>query len=55
LREAADAMRRTGQPVMVCKVARTLAGLVGEAKVTHIHLAEALSYRTRSDQVAQAA
>ncbi len=56
LRDAADAMRLTARAYhRVLKVARTLADLDGEAKVGRIHLAEALSYRTRSDQVAQAA
>ena len=56
LREAADAMRLTARAYhRVLKVARTLADLDGEPKIGRIHLAEALSYRTRSDQVAQAA
>jgi magnesium chelatase family protein len=32
-----------------------LADLVGEAKIGRLHLAEALSYRARGDQMAQAA
>ncbi|MDP3603142.1 MAG: ATP-binding protein [Bosea sp. (in: a-proteobacteria)] len=56
LREAAEAMRLTARAYhRVLKVARTLADLDGDAKVGRIHLAEALSYRARGDQVAQAA
>jgi magnesium chelatase family protein len=56
LRDAAEAMRLTARGYhRVLKVARTLADLDGEAKVGRIHLAEALSYRSRIDQVAQAA
>lgn len=56
LRDAADAMRLTARAYhRVLKVARTLADLDGEAKVGRIHLAEALSYRSRGDQMAQAA
>jgi magnesium chelatase family protein len=56
LREAADAMRLTARAYhRVLKVARTLADLDGDTKVGRIHLAEALSYRARGDQVAQAA
>jgi magnesium chelatase family protein len=56
LRDAADAMRLTARAYhRVLKVARTLADLDGEAKVGRIHLAEALSYRSRGDQLAQAA
>jgi magnesium chelatase family protein len=39
----------------VLKVARTLADLDGEDRIGRIHLAEALSYRSRIDQAAQAA
>ena len=39
----------------VLKVARTLADLDGEDRLGRIHLAEALSYRSRIDQSAQAA
>ncbi|WP_274423669.1 YifB family Mg chelatase-like AAA ATPase [Chelativorans sp. YIM 93263] len=39
----------------VLKVARTLADLEGQEKVGRIHIAEAISYRVASDQVAQAA
>ena len=56
LRSAADSMRLTARGYhRVLKVARTLADLDGEAQVARIHLAEALSYRSRIDQAAQAA
>jgi magnesium chelatase family protein len=56
LRNAADAMRLTARGYhRVLKVARTLADLDGEAQIGRIHLAEALSYRSRIDQAAQAA
>lgn len=56
LRDAAEAMRLTARAYhRVLKVARTLADLDGEAKVGRLHLAEALSYRSRGDQLAQAA
>lgn len=56
LRNAAEAMRLTARGYhRVLKVARTLADLDGEEKVGRIHLAEALSYRSRIDQAAQAA
>ncbi|HEV7334527.1 MAG TPA: YifB family Mg chelatase-like AAA ATPase [Bosea sp. (in: a-proteobacteria)] len=56
LRSAAEAMRLTARGYhRVLKVARTLADLDGEEKVGRIHLAEALSYRSRIDQAAQAA
>jgi magnesium chelatase family protein len=48
LRDAADAMRLTARGYhRVLKVARTLADLDGEEKVARLHLAEALSYRSR--------
>lgn len=56
LRDAADTMRLTARAYhRVLKVARTLADLDGEAKIGRLHLAEALSYRARGDQMAQAA
>ncbi|MGE7471061.1 YifB family Mg chelatase-like AAA ATPase [Bosea sp. NPDC003192] len=56
LRNAADAMRLTARGYhRVLKVARTLADLDGEDSLGRIHLAEALSYRSRIDQAAQAA
>ena len=56
LRSAAEAMRLTARGYhRVLKVARTLADLDGDEKVGRIHLAEALSYRSRIDQAAQAA
>ncbi|AZO79087.1 MULTISPECIES: YifB family Mg chelatase-like AAA ATPase [unclassified Bosea (in: a-proteobacteria)] len=56
LRSAADAMRLTARGYhRVLKVARTLADLDGEEQIGRIHLAEALSYRSRIDQAAQAA
>ncbi len=56
LRSAAEAMRLTARGYhRVLKVARTLADLDGEEQVGRIHLAEALSYRSRIDQAAQAA
>ncbi|WP_089178142.1 YifB family Mg chelatase-like AAA ATPase [Bosea sp. AS-1] len=56
LRDAAEAMRLTARAYhRVLKVARTLADLDGEAKIGRLHLAEALSYRSRSGELAQAA
>ncbi|SFB83864.1 magnesium chelatase family protein [Bosea sp. CRIB-10] len=56
LRNAAEAMRLTARGYhRVLKVARTLADLDGEDRLGRIHLAEALSYRSRIDQAAQAA
>jgi len=56
LRSAAEAMRLTARGYhRVLKVARTLADLDGEDRLGRIHLAEALSYRSRIDQAAQAA
>ncbi|MBN9469002.1 MAG: YifB family Mg chelatase-like AAA ATPase [Bosea sp.] len=56
LRNAAEAMRLTARGYhRVLKVARTLADLDGEEQLGRIHLAEALSYRSRIDQAAQAA
>jgi magnesium chelatase family protein len=49
LRDAADAMRLTARGYhRVLKVARTLADLDGEDGVRRLHLAEALSYRSRA-------
>jgi magnesium chelatase family protein len=39
----------------VLRVARTLADLDGAATVSHVHLAEAISYRTLIDEVRRAA
>ena len=56
LRSAAEAMRLTARGYhRVLKLARTLADLDGEENLGRIHLAEALSYRSRIDQAAQAA
>ncbi|KQU54653.1 AAA family ATPase [Bosea sp. Leaf344] len=56
LREAADTMRLTARAYhRVLKVARTLADLDGDDRVLRIHLAEALSYRSRIDQPSRAA
>lgn len=56
LRDAAEAMRLTARAYhRVLKVARTLADLDGEEKVGRLHLAEALSYRARGGDLAQAA
>ncbi|MGL5363120.1 MAG: YifB family Mg chelatase-like AAA ATPase [Bosea sp. (in: a-proteobacteria)] len=56
LREAADAMKLTARGYhRVLKVARTLADLDDDPRVGRIHLAEALSYRSRIDQTAMAA
>jgi magnesium chelatase family protein len=56
LREAADAMRLSARGYhRVLRVARTLADLDGAEHVGRIHLAEALSYRARVDEVQRAA
>jgi magnesium chelatase family protein len=56
LREAAEAMRLSARGYhRVLRVARTLADLDGADKVTRVHLAEALSYRTLMDEVRRAA
>ena len=48
LRSAADAMKLTARGYhRVLKVARTIADLDGEESIRRIHLAEALSYRSR--------
>jgi magnesium chelatase family protein len=39
----------------VLRVARTLADLDGVDKVGRVHLAEALSYRARADEIRRAA
>ncbi len=53
MREAAEAMRLTARGYhRVLKVARTLADLDGDLHVGRVHLAEALSYRSRIDQPA---
>ncbi len=51
IRDAADAMRLSARGFhRVLRVARTLADLDGEARVRRLHLAEALSYRSRQDR-----
>jgi magnesium chelatase family protein len=56
LRDAADAMRLSARGYhRVLRVARTLADLDGAEKVSRLHLAEALSYRTLADEVRRAA
>jgi magnesium chelatase family protein len=53
LRSAADAMKLTARGYhRVLKVARTIADLDGQETLHRIHLAEALSYRSR-DRVAR--
>src|SRR5215470_5257791 len=56
IHDAADAMRLTARGYhRVLRVARTLADLDGSAQVGRMHLAEALSYRVRADEVRRAA
>ncbi|RAI31861.1 YifB family Mg chelatase-like AAA ATPase [Rhodoplanes serenus] len=56
IREAADAMRLTARGYhRVLRVARTLADLDGSDRVGRVHVAEALAYRTRLDEVRRAA
>jgi magnesium chelatase family protein len=56
LRDAADAMRLSARGYhRVLRVARTLADLDGTETVGRVHLAEALSYRTLTDEVRRAA
>ena len=56
LRDAAEAMRLTARAYhRILKVARTLADLDGEDRVGRLHLAEALSYRSRGEPFVQAA
>jgi magnesium chelatase family protein len=56
LRDAADAMHLSARGYhRVLRVARTLADLDGSEKVGRVHLAEALSYRSASDEVRRAA
>lgn len=56
LRDAAEAMRLTARGYhRVLRVARTLADLDGRDTLGRIHLAEALSYRSRAAELAQAA
>lgn len=56
LRDAADAMRLSARSYhRVLRVARTLADLDGADAVGRVHLAEALSYRTRTDDLRRAA
>ncbi len=50
IRQAAETMRLSARSFhRVLRVARTLADLDGEGQVRRLHLAEALSYRGRSD------
>lgn len=56
IRDAAEAMRLSARGFhRVLRVARTLADLDGEARVRRLHLAEALSYRGRSERAVAAA
>jgi magnesium chelatase family protein len=56
LRDAADAMRLSARGYhRVLRVARTLADLDGAENVGRVHLAEALSYRTLTDEMRRAA
>jgi magnesium chelatase family protein len=56
LREAADAMRLSARGYhRVLRVARTLADLDGTETVTRLHVAEALSYRSLSEEARRAA
>lgn len=56
LRDAADAMRLSARGYhRVLRVARTLADLDGADAIGRIHLAEALSYRARADEIRRAA
>jgi magnesium chelatase family protein len=53
MRDAADAMKLTARGYhRALKVARTLADLDGESDVRRLHLAEALSYRSRAAEAA---
>ena len=53
LRDAAEAMHLSARGYhRVLRVARTLADLDGAEKVGRVHLAEALSYRALTDEVA---
>ncbi|GJE39994.1 YifB family Mg chelatase-like AAA ATPase [Methylobacterium persicinum] len=53
IRQAAETMRLSARSFhRILRVARTLADLDGEAQVRRLHLAEALSYRGRSDGMA---
>ena len=56
LRDASDAMRLSARGYhRVLRVARTLADLDGLERVSRLHLAEALSYRTLPDELRRAA
>jgi magnesium chelatase family protein len=56
LRDAADAMHLSARGYhRVLRVARTLADLDGVENVGRVHLAEALSYRARADEIRRAA
>jgi magnesium chelatase family protein len=56
VRDAAEAMKLSARAFhRVLKVARTIADLDGDEKVGRVHLAEALSYRSRIDQQVLAA
>src|SRR5580704_14614671 len=56
LREASEAMRRSARGYhRVLRVARTLADLDGEERVSRVHFAEALAYRMLADEMRRAA
>jgi magnesium chelatase family protein len=56
LRDASEAMRLSARGYhRVLRVARTLADLDGAERVSRVHLAEALSYRTMADDIRRAA
>ena len=56
LREASEAMRLSARGYhRVLRVARTLADLDGEERVSRVHFAEALAYRMLADEMRRAA
>jgi len=56
LREASEAMRLSARGYhRILRVARTLADLDGEESVRRVHLAEALAYRSLTDELRRAA